>query len=416
MAVDLASDARGLLTLLALLLWPGLLVVRSPGSFVPFLSVSFWLLSGWWTTGLATRSTFLGAALLASFLLSLFRLLKPLPSLRPSLPMVGALACALASLLPLVRLVVAPGLSLASTEATLLVWHDGWPATYEPLLPIPAFGAHAPGLPLLAADLALLSGVPPARAVVLVSLASLGLLVLAAATHLGRAGRPAQGAMAGGAVLAGALLVLSLGGPAPGPAVLSLSLGLAALALLVRGTGRSPAVAAGALLGAAMTVDAFVASGLMVAALPGGGRGRRRLAVALGLVLAAPRLFVLARALEPSELRASATEALAGPWRAPVPDAPALRGMAWLRVHSAGLDIVCIEAPGPGWFLPALSGRAAHPPEVPPVYREEYQPTAHPPCRFRAILTPKGPVSPLLVPPRARRVYEDGGTAILQEQ
>ena len=77
------------------------------------------------------------------------------------------LALALACLLPILALPVAPGLSLASTEATLLYWRDGFPATYEPLAPIPAFGAHAPGLPWLAADVSRLSGLAPHRAVLL---------------------------------------------------------------------------------------------------------------------------------------------------------------------------------------------------------------------------------------------------------
>ena len=117
MTGDPASDLRGLVALLALLLWPGLVVVRSPGPVVPFLSLSFWLLSWWWVPSGRERSSFLGAALLFFLLISLLRLLKPLPVSRPEARTLGVFVLGLSCLLPLLWLPVAPGLSLASAEA-----------------------------------------------------------------------------------------------------------------------------------------------------------------------------------------------------------------------------------------------------------------------------------------------------------
>ena len=74
-----------------------------------------------------------------------------------------------------------------------MAWRDGMPATYEPLLPIGSFGAHAPGLPFLAGDMALLSGLAPHRAVLMVALASFGLLVGRDRGLLDRAWRPRLG-------------------------------------------------------------------------------------------------------------------------------------------------------------------------------------------------------------------------------
>ena len=51
MPPDLAAEARGLLALAALLLLPGLVIVRAPWTAVPFLSVSFWIVSWWWGLG-----------------------------------------------------------------------------------------------------------------------------------------------------------------------------------------------------------------------------------------------------------------------------------------------------------------------------------------------------------------------------
>ncbi len=86
----------------ALLLLPGLLVVRAPWTVVPALSLAFWALSIWWPvlSGLA-RSRVVAAILIVSLLLLLLRALPkhevppppgwtappaPEPAPRPGLP------------------------------------------------------------------------------------------------------------------------------------------------------------------------------------------------------------------------------------------------------------------------------------------------------------------------------------------
>src|SRR5512147_3138655 len=63
-----------LLPLAALVLLPGLLVVRAPWTAVPALSIAFWVLSAWWPpfAGLG-RGRFVSAALTAFGLLLLLR-------------------------------------------------------------------------------------------------------------------------------------------------------------------------------------------------------------------------------------------------------------------------------------------------------------------------------------------------------
>ena len=421
MTGDPASDLRGLVALLALLLWPGLVVVRSPGPVVPFLSLSFWLLSWWWVPSGRERSSFLGAALLFFLLLSLLRLLKPLPVSRPEGRTLGVFVLALSCLLPLLWLPVAPGLSLASAEARLVAWREGLPATYGPLLPVSGFGAHAPGLPLLAADVALLSGVAPHRTVLLVALAACGLVVLAVFTLLARAGRPGFG-LALAAALALATLLGAHGGFAlPGPATLAAALGLVALGLLVRGSGRSPAVAAGALLGAAVTVHALAVLPIATAAAVVGSRRRRLLALAIGLVLSEPRLGLTLRATSPAEIRLAPSSELHEllPRREAVPDAGALLAMAWVRDHADPLARVCVSPGTAGRWLPAVAGRSVVPPEVPWVYRDEVRPGATS-CRFAILFGPFAPAESPLDPARPpfapapwRTVFDAGSARVL---
>ena len=407
--------------LVALLLWPGLVVVRSPGPVVPFLSLSFWLLSWWWGPSGRERSAFLAAALLLFVPLSLLRLLKPLPSSRPSGRTLVVFALALSCFLPLLWLPVAPGLSLASAEAQLLAWRDGLPATYEPLLPLSPFGAHAPGLPFLAADVALLSGASPSRAVLLAALAACGLLVLAIFTLLERAGRPALGARAAVAATLAILIGVHEGLALPGPAALAAGLALVALALLVRGSGRSPAVAGGALLGAAVTAHALVALCLAIAVACVGSRSRRVLALALGLVLCGPRLWLTLRAISGAELRLAPAAELREllPSREAVPSAGALRAMAWMRDHTDPLALVCTSPDPAGRWVPAVAGRRIAAPEVPWVYRDEMRPTAAG-CSLAilfapldAALVPFDPARPPLVPTPWRTLFDAGSARVV---
>ena len=415
-------DARGLAALAALLLWPGLVVVRAPWPAVPFLSVSFWLLTWWWAPSGPGRSALLGAALLFFVLLSAVRLLKPLGASVPSRGTILVLVLAGACLVPFFGLEVAPGTSLASVEAMLAVWRDGFPSTYEPLVPIPAFGAHAPGLPFLAADLSLLSGLAPHRAVALVSLASAGLLVIAVAFLARRMGCFALGGVGALAVAAITLLLAARGGPAPGPAVLAAALGLAAVALLVRGSGRSPAVAAGVFLAAALTVEAAAA---VLAALAAAGcpeRSRHLLALTLTLGLATPRLAGL-QAWTPAEARA-ALGSVGNDGSTPAPDRDGLRAMTWVRDHTGPLDHVCVRAGGPGWFLPSIGERAVVPAEVPFSYRDEAlagrRNRARAGCRYALSFGPldpgEGPFAPSDAPstPNAQQVFSAGPVRVFE--
>ena len=131
-----------------------------------------------------------------------------------------------------------------TTSARLAVWRDGLPLTYEPLLPSAPFGVHAPSLPSLAADLSLLSGLDPGRAVVVAALLSAALLLVGLYALLGtrmRAGPAALGAVLGlaAAPWPGFLAMWGEGGP-----VLALGRGFSAAALLIGHASRPSAVAA----------------------------------------------------------------------------------------------------------------------------------------------------------------------------
>jgi hypothetical protein len=435
--LDFGAEMRGLLAFLVMALFPGLAVVRAPWTAVPFLSLSFWLLSAWWVPASVSRSAFLGAALPFFGALTTLRLLKPLPPLRPSRSSLAVLGLALACLLPVLALPVAPGLGLASTEATLLYWRDGFPVTYEPLAPIPAFGGHAPGLPLLAADVARLSGLPPPRAVLLVAFAGAGLLAIAVWSLFRRWGRPRRGLAVVALVVAVVLVPMAFphppgwrarfgmpGTPTPGPIVLAAALGVSALGLLVRGSGRAPAVAAGFFLGAAFAVEAVTGTAALGLTALRGDRARRRWALALGLVLAMPRLVGL-RALSVAEARTGAWEVVgSGTARSglepAVPDANALRAMAWLRVATDPLAPVCAPLGGAAAFVPAVAQRAVVPAEVPLVYREEASRSGERPCRYLLWLGPLGRAGmPIAPSPQSfcsswRVVFEDGEARVLE--
>jgi len=339
-------EAAGLLALAALFLLPGLLVVRAPWTAVPALSLAFWALSWWWFP-FAARSRILTAALVVFVVLALLRLLPkhavppppghagPLPEppitgpttgdvprLRtvPSLVIVG-LGLALLVPLPFEHHAPGPEMAFHTTSARLVLWRDGAPATYEPLLPVGPFGAHSPVLPTLAGDLAHLAGLDPARAVLLMTLASHGLLVLGLYALLSAVRlRPSAAALAALVGLAvtpsGVLAMWGAGGPG-----LALGFGLSAGALLLGHTSRPSAVAAGMLLGAAALAQPLLAlavgAGLATTVFAGathpvtaGGDARSlaraarlRLGLACGVALglAGPGLLPLIRALSVNE-------------------------------------------------------------------------------------------------------------------
>jgi hypothetical protein len=332
------SLAAGLLALVALLLLPGLLVVRAPWTAVPALSLAFWALSAWWP--LAGRGRFLLAAVPAFGLLSFLRLLPkhqvppPLgwspppappppacPGLPPprlaSAPSLLVLAASVAVLAPALLWHHAPGPRLAfqTTTARLLLWRDGIPSTAEPLLPLAPVGAHAPAIATLAADVSHVSGADPAASVLLVVVAAAGLLLLGLfALHATWA--PPRVAVLGALVgLAAAPWPGALSPWGEGEALLALGLALPAVALLLGHASRSSAMAAGMLLaGSALAhpllaaVTAALVAGAVLARPSSGGRrpGRLVLSMIVALALAAPGLWPLARALSPAEAAAIA--------------------------------------------------------------------------------------------------------------
>jgi hypothetical protein len=324
----LPPEAAGLLALVALILLPGLLVVRAPWTVVPALSVAFWTLTWWWPP-LGGRSRVLQAALLLFAVLALLRVLPKhtvapppgyagpeppppvtgpttgvVPRLR-SAPSLLVVAVALAMIVPWPLWPHAPGREMAfhTTSARLALWRDGLPATYEPLLPLAPFGAHTPALPTLAADVSLLSGLDPGRSVVAVALLSAGLLLIALFALLGTRLRPPSAALAALLGLAAAPWPGFLAMWGEGGAVLALALGLSAAALLVGHSSRPSAVAAGMLLAAAALAQPLLALTVAVVLAPFLGNTVKRLAVALGVaaVLGAPALVRLGRALSGSE-------------------------------------------------------------------------------------------------------------------
>ena len=322
------------LSLAALLLLPGLLVVRAPWTTVPALSLAFWALTAWWPplAGLG-RGRFLSAALLASGLLALLRLLPKHevppppgwtppptapPPARPGLPpprlassaslLVLVAALALLAPAPLWHHAPGPRLAFQTTTARLLVWRGAVPATAEPLVPLAAVGAHAPALATLAADASHLSGLDPAVTVLLVAVAAAGLL-LAGLFALHATWAPPRAAALGALVgLAAAPWPGALVPWGEGEALLALGLALPAAALLLGHTSRASAVAAGMLLAASALAQPVLAAIVLAATLPVGrtvaanlasreGRSRLALSGTLALFLAAPGLWPLVRSL-----------------------------------------------------------------------------------------------------------------------
>jgi hypothetical protein len=408
------------LSLLLLLLLPGLVIVRAPWTAVPFLSLSFWMLSWWWLPAVSGRQRFVVGALAAFALLASLRLLKPLGIRRPSWPTALVVGAALLRLLPFALQGVAPGawMSFHSTAALLMVWRDGLPASYEPLLPIQGFGAYAPGLPALAADLTLLSGLPAYRATFLFSVVAAALLAVALFGLLARLLEARVAAVASVASLGLAPVAFD------GPPTLALALALSGWALLLKGSGRSPPVAAGVFLGAALGADAATAAvvtvlGLLVVARrPDSERlaaaaiaavavsvpllirsgatladtaGRLRLLSVLAAAVATT-CWIAGRLL-PSKAGALGIALLLGAatlrpahaaWITPQQVTPDdFAAMAWLRDHAGPFDVVCNGPRPASLWIPALAEREIAAPELPAADAPKRRHAAHqPPCAF----------------------------------
>lgn len=319
------------LGLALLVLLPGLLVVRAPWTAVPALSLAFWALSPWWSPAWLSRSGLADAATLVFLLLLALRLWPkhevpppadwPAPARPPDIRaqasaprfavapslLIAAVAVALLAPAPAWRNPPGPRLAFQATAARLVLWRDGVPLSSEPLLPIRSFGAHAPAIATLSADVARRCALPPPRAVTVVlllgaALALVGLFWLCAA-HLA----PATAALAALTAVATAALPLalvppgSLDGWGVGEAVVALGFLLPASALIVGHGSRSAAVAAAWLCGAGALVQPVLALAMLAASAPFASR-RRVAAVGLGAFgLAAPGLAPLASALSPHE-------------------------------------------------------------------------------------------------------------------
>jgi len=318
-----------------LVLLPGLLVVRAPWTAAPALSLGFWALSASWLPGLP-RSRFVLAALVASALLVLLRFLPkhevppppgwpvPPPPRSPQRPgqrppplrggpslLVAAAALMLLATAGSSRHAPGPRLAFQTTAARLLLWHDGPPLSEEPLLPLAPFGAHAPALATLAADVSALSSADPARTVLVVvvvaaALTLVGLFALCA-TRL----PPWVAALTAVGTLAAAPWPGWLSVFGPGEALLALGFLLPAAALIVGHGSRSSAVAAGMLAAAGALAHPLLAVAVVAAScLVALGRDEagaavvRRLALAVvtAVLLAGPGLVPLARALSRREL------------------------------------------------------------------------------------------------------------------
>jgi hypothetical protein len=399
----------GALALAVLALLPGLVIVRAPWTAVPFLSLSFWAVTWWWLPAHLGRGRFVLGALGGFATLAALRILKPLKLRRPSACTCLVVASGLLPLVVASGFSVTPGAGMSRYAlATLLcVWRDGPPASGEPLLPSAPFPSEAAGFGGVSADLALLSGLPAHRASSLVAAAALGLLHVAVFALLARlVARPV-------AALATVAGLAVLGWPDPAAALATACL-LSGVALLVRGSGRSPAVAAGTFFAAAFEADAALAVALLplvalaVAAIARAHAEQRRahlqrfgLASGVALLLLAPYLLRAQASLRPqfgafaplgaafvaallaafgsalarrrgiatriavvAALAAAAAATTARAWgradhRMPL-TADDMEAMSWLRSHSDVRDVVCSKAETPvAEWLPVFAERAS---------------------------------------------------------
>ncbi len=456
-----------LIVLGCLLLLPGLLVVRAPWTVVPALSLAFWTLSIWWPplAGLA-RSRVVAAGLLVSFLLLLLRLLPkhevapppgwtapsertaptaPDPGPRrgtPPLvsgPALAIVAVALALVATTLLSRQAPGADMAfqTTSARLLLWRDGVPRSAEPLLPLAPFGAYAPALATIAADLAALSGSEPARAVLVVFTTAVASTLLGLFFLWGERLRPAAAVLAAVAGLTAAWGIEGFSLWGTGEAVLCLGLVLPAATLTNGHASRSSGFAAGLLWAAGLLAQPLLAAAswaccvaLLLRRSRWSGAGRVGLVSMTAVVLGGPGLAPALQALSGRELAAIFSPrpgevaacvggclalVLAGPLaqrltRRPrvaratllaslglgvlvlVPlvhgrvahgQLPPARRQELLRLAAATglLDVVCAP-PGVADWIPALAGRAVEPePWIPAVYRDEWVARQRRSCR-----------------------------------
>jgi hypothetical protein len=393
----LPLDARALAATAILAALPGVLVVRSPWRAVPLLSLAFWVTSWTWPLG-GSRTRVLDVALVGFGLLALFRVLRPGPLPRSGRVQMLIVLAAVLLATPYVRPGVPSGAEapVDAVAAELLAWHDGWPASFEPLSPQRPF--EASGLAAIAADVVLLSGAPAHRALSAVTVLAQVTLLLALWSLANTRTSPAR------AAIVAALGMLPAAAMAEGSGVLATAFAVEAAALWHDRRGHPSAFTAAACVAAAMVTDvatAFLALILAVlvsrmgpdlVAEPASGsrvRGRLRTAAGTAFVLAVPLAWRVPR-VEPPDAAALAAVALTGvlaliavrpavaEWRIGAcglalvvatgallgrpPDAVITRdeeaAMIWIRDHSHAFALVCApDVPAARW-IPALSARA----------------------------------------------------------
>jgi hypothetical protein len=366
-----ANDVALLGAVIALLGVPSLVLVRAPWPVAPCLGAALWIVSGAWMGILGgSRERLLQVALVGLAVLALLRLLpkqgtdaaRYTPSRAPDAAErrragLAIALFALARMIPLALWPMPPGTDggFRAAGALLTVWHDGPPWTLEPLYPVAGVGID--GAALLAADVQMLSGAKPERALLAVALAGEGLVALAAYAALTRLARLWPSAAAGLAALAAAAAA-----PWPGEwasAVLVAAFAIGAAAVLAAGSGRAAAVAAGVLGAASVLTDplaaalalagAFAIASLFGPPAPSGWRG-----------LSGPRLL-----LASGVAACAALPALLRP--------PARTGEPWIATTAALLAIAAAvgaarlarpggprDGPSPGlrWTAPLLVGAA----------------------------------------------------------
>jgi hypothetical protein len=259
-----------------------------------------------------------------------------------------------------------------------------------------------------------------------------------------------------------ARLPTALLGLGEGTSVLALALVLAASAYLIRGSDRSPAVAAGLFLGAAFishlvlmgagaltlglalrpwrgdrpghrarlglaALVALVAAGPFLLRLPLAtlgrtgwlyGVGAADVALpALALALASAVAYAIDRLTRGGALAARSTllllalaacesarrDALVQPRLVARED---LVAMAWIKENTRPLDLICNRARLPGLWIPALAGRAVREPWLPLLYRDDPEARSRGACAYTYTA---GPLNP-----EAQPLFRSGPVVVLE--
>jgi len=393
----LPLDARAVAAAAALVALPGVLVVRSPWRAMPLLSLAFWVTSWMWLDG-GSRTQVLHVFLTVFGALVPFRIVRPGPLPRLGRAQMLVVLGAILVAVPQARRVVPAGTRapVDALAAELLAWHDGWPASFEPLSPRQPF--QASGLAAIAADVVLLSGAPAHRAVFAVTVAADVLLLLALWSLAGTRAPPGRAAVVAAAALLPAAAVATASG------VLASAFAVEAVALWRDRRGHPSAFTAGACVAAAIATDVTTAPcALLLASLlsrigpdPVADQapaspvpGRWRTAAWTAAVLALPLVWRLPP-VEAPDVASLAAVALAGlfrlaagrrsvaEWRvvasglvvvaaggaflgraADVVTRDEEAAMTWIRDHARPLDLVCApDVPAARW-IPAIAGRPA---------------------------------------------------------